>query len=156
VGRYRADGLAQVVRKSLQQAQRTSLVRQHDVLVSFDTARQRIRVALDANNDGIIGSAEVITWQSLTDGGRFSNPPSTVDGGAAPSIPIAAASLKSFTSMPSVTFHRDGSVSSDLGVYFTTKEGPLTDFRAVTVLQSTGRVEWYRYGKTATWKLGAI
>src|SRR5262245_11275020 len=53
-GRYKADGRVQIVRKALQQAQRSSLVRQHDVIVSFDTAGSRMRVALDANNDGAI------------------------------------------------------------------------------------------------------
>jgi prepilin-type N-terminal cleavage/methylation domain-containing protein len=155
IGRYRSDGRVQIVRKALQQAQRSSLVRQHDVIVSFDTARGRIRVALDADNNGAIAVGEIITWQTLSDGGRFAIPPSSLNGGAAPTIPIAAVALKSVSSLPTVVFHRDGSVSSDVTVYFSSLAGPKTDFRAVTVIQGTGRTDWYRYTGSA-WKPGAL
>jgi prepilin-type N-terminal cleavage/methylation domain-containing protein len=154
-GRYKADGRVQIVRKALQQAQRSSLVRQHDVIVSFDTASSRMRVALDANNDGAIESTEIITWQALSETGKFLVPPKSVDGSAAPAIPIQAAVLKSVNSMPTVTFHRDGSVSADVTIYFSSANGPGTDFRAVTVSQGTGRVDWYRYNGSI-WGRGSI
>lgn len=153
--RYRADGRVQIVRKTLQQAQRTSLVRQHDVIVSFDTVRSRIRVALDANNDGTINTGEIITWQALSDGGRFAAPPLGVDGTAPPATAIDAVSLKSISSMPSVVFHRDGSVSADMTIYFSSETRAPNEFRAVRVLQGTGRTDWYRFNGFA-WGLAAL
>lgn len=155
MGRYRADGLVQIVRKTMQQAQRSSLIRQHDVIVSFDTARQRMRVALDANNDGSISAGEIITWQAFSDGGHFGIPTRSLSGSSAPSAPIVATDLKTVSSMPTVTFRRDGSVSTDVTLYFTTRSGPLTDFRAVTVAEGTGRVDWYRFNGT-TWRPGQL
>jgi prepilin-type N-terminal cleavage/methylation domain-containing protein len=155
LARYRADGRVQIVRKALQQAQRTSLVRQHDVIVSFDTLGARLRVALDANNDGAISAGEIITWQALSDGGRFLVPPSRIDGSSPPAIAIDAASLKSVSGLPSVVFHRDGSVSADVTVYFSSSTGAAKEFRAVTVQQGTGRTDWYRFNGSA-WGLGAL
>jgi prepilin-type N-terminal cleavage/methylation domain-containing protein len=153
--KYRADGRVQIVRKMLQQAQRTSLVRQHDVIVSFDTARSRIRVALDANNDGTINVGEIITWQALSDAGRFAAPPVRLDGSSPPSTGIDAATLKSVSSMPSVIFHRDGSVSADVTIYFSSATSAPNEFRAVRVLQGTGRTDWFRYNG-ATWGSGSL
>jgi len=153
--RYRADGRVQIVRKALQQAQRTSLVRQHDVIVSFDTARARIRVALDANNDGSISTGEIITWQALSDGGKFAIPPSRLDGSTPPTIPFDAATLKAISGLPSVVFHRDGSVSTDVTIYFSSATGTPTEFRAVQVLQGTGRTDWYRFNGSR-WGAGAL
>jgi hypothetical protein len=155
VGRYRADGLVQIVRKTMQQAQRSSLIRQHDVIVSFDTAQQRMRIALDANNDGSISTGEIITWQAFSDGGHFGIPSRSLTGGSAPSAPIVATDLKTVSSMPTVTFRRDGSVSTDVTIYFTTRSGPVTDFRAVTIAEGTGRADWYRFNGT-TWRAGQL
>ncbi|HEY7237114.1 MAG TPA: prepilin-type N-terminal cleavage/methylation domain-containing protein [Gemmatimonadaceae bacterium] len=155
ITRYRADGRVQIVRKAVQQAQRTSLVRQHDVIVSFDTTRQRMRVALDANNDGAITAGEIITWQALSDGGKFLIPSIRVDGSSAPSNPIDASQLKSVSGMPSIVFHRDGSVSADVTIYFSSGLASPTEFRAVRVLQGTGRTDWFRFNGTV-WSPGAL
>src|ERR1700710_1716969 len=50
--KFKADAIAQIVRTTLQSAQRQAITRQHDMVVSFDTSGERIRVLWDANNDG--------------------------------------------------------------------------------------------------------
>src|SRR5450631_2431444 len=56
LSQYRADGAAEQVRSVFQTAQRTSLTRQYDVIVSVDTVIGGLRIAEDQNNDGTIQS----------------------------------------------------------------------------------------------------
>ena len=43
--RYKADAVAQLVRTTLQQGQRNALIKQHDIMVSFDTTGNRMRIS---------------------------------------------------------------------------------------------------------------
>jgi len=148
VYKYRADANAITVRSLLMQAQRDAIVRQHDLVVSFDTARARIILGYDQNNDGNIASTERLRMQSLPEQGRF----------LAPRIPLAAAGytltdygsiradgIKTISGLPSVTFRRDGSASSALQLYVSTRRPKETDLRVVTVVQATGRTEVQRF-----------
>ncbi|HEY9228250.1 MAG TPA: type II secretion system protein, partial [Gemmatimonadaceae bacterium] len=58
MSRYRADAIARIVRTTLQNASRTSITRQHDMIVAFDTLGDRIRITWDLNNDGVAGPNE--------------------------------------------------------------------------------------------------
>ncbi|HET9425808.1 MAG TPA: prepilin-type N-terminal cleavage/methylation domain-containing protein [Gemmatimonadaceae bacterium] len=154
VGRYKADSVVTTVRSVMQQAQRASLVSQHDVIVSFDLTGHRIRVVWDANNDHLLGFGERSTWTSLTSGNRFGLPQAGVRGGV--TQPVTGSNVRMLDGMPTVTFHRDGSLSSDLEIYMSTIASP-TRWRAVTVIQATGRTDWYRKGvKDANWVAGVL
>ena len=154
VGRYKADAVVTVVRSVMQQAQRASLVAQHDVIVSFDLSGNRIRLVWDANNNHAIDQGERITWTSLSAGNKFATPPIGVRG--AVNDPIVGPDVKVISSMPTVTVHRDGSLSSELEIYVSTIAAP-TRWRAVTVIQATGRTDWYRKNTTkSAWVSGVL
>jgi prepilin-type N-terminal cleavage/methylation domain-containing protein len=151
VTRYRADSVAQQLRSTFQQAQRTSLLRQHDVLVSFDTVGHRVRVVWDANNDGAVNSGERVIWRSIETGNRFVVPSAGVVGSVASSVNGTA--LRAVDGMPTLVFHRDGSVSTDAEIYLVTAgQAAAAGFRAVLLIQATGRSEWYRQSSgTGKW-----
>jgi prepilin-type N-terminal cleavage/methylation domain-containing protein len=143
VGRYKADSVVTTVRSVMQQAQRASLVSQHDVIVTFDTEANEIRVAWDKNNNKVLDPGERVTNTKLSSGNKFAKPDMGVRG--AVNAAVVGANVKMVESKPTVTFHRDGSLSSDLEVYMSTIGSPIR-WRAVTVVQATGRTDWYRKG----------
>jgi prepilin-type N-terminal cleavage/methylation domain-containing protein len=157
---YRMDAVALEVRSGLQTAQRTALTRQYDVIVSFDTIQNRMRIAPDINNDGAISGPDesrFITWRALgqSEGNLFTIPPKGLNTGTL-RTPIVGASLKRVNGWLSFTFHRDGSASSDAEIYVanTTRRSP--QFRVITVVRSTGRTDTYRYagsGGAAQWQV---
>ncbi len=161
LSRYRADAAAQQVRSVFQTAQRTSLTRQYDVIVSVDTIRGGLRIAEDVNNNGAIEVSEWKFWRPLGEGNRFVVPPLGVQPGSGQAYsPVAASvvgsSLKVVDGLPSVVFHRDGSTSSDMQVYMSSTYRRRIDYRGITLTRSTGRTELYRLagsGANAHWIL---
>lgn len=142
--KYRADAIATIVRTSLQYAQRQAITRQHDMVVSFDTTGERIRTFWDINNSGAIDNIERVTWRGLDVGVLFTDP--TVNGvsGTAVTKPVNGAQIATVNGYPTVTFHRDGSVSTDAEIYIKVAGRGPPWYRAVTLTQATGRVDWYR------------
>jgi prepilin-type N-terminal cleavage/methylation domain-containing protein len=154
--RYRADAVVQNVRSVLQAAQRASLVKQHDVLVSFDTVRHRTRIAWDANNDGVINGGERFTWKAIESPNRFARPGAGVSGSV--TAAIVGVNVRVLDSLPTVTFRRDGSLSSNLEVYTsTTGRNAALEWRAIQLVQATGRADWFRWSASANrWVAGAL
>jgi prepilin-type N-terminal cleavage/methylation domain-containing protein len=154
VGRYKADSVVTTVRSVIQQAQRASLVSQHDVIISFDLTGNRMRVAWDANNDHNVEIGERFTWTSLSSGNKFAVPALGVRGTV--TTAVVGSNVREVGGMPTVTFHRDGSLSSELEVYLSTISSP-TRWRAVTVIQATGRTDWFRKSTTNnSWVAGVL
>ena len=150
----RSDAGARLVRTTLTNASRLAVLRQHDVIVSFDATKQGLLVIEDANNNGTIDSGERTSWKPLEDGVGFYVPKKGVGGGT-PSATVTGTNLKSIGGLPSVVFHRSGSSSSGVEAYLSMPRGVDTDARAVMVTQSTGRVDWYR--NTANgWRPGGV
>jgi hypothetical protein len=141
--RFQMDQNARTVRAALQLAQRLAVTRQYDIVVSFDVAGGRVRIAQDANNDMTLQASERVTWKSLEYGARFLTPPVGLNGavGAA----IVGTNVRTVGGYPSVVLRRDGAASSDLEVYLTSATNQPGDFRAVTIAQPTGRPDWSRY-----------
>lgn len=149
---YRGDAAARTIRSAMQQAQRIAILRQYDVVISFDSVRGRFRVHEDANNDHVVDPTELVSWHSLENGLRFGQPANGIDnkpttGFAAPATVIE--------SMPSVAFHRDGSTSDAMVIYVKDGSSGSTTMRAIAVTRSTGRIQWYKGNGTA-WKLGGL
>jgi len=155
--RYRADAVAHIVRTTLQNAGRTSITRQHDMIVSFDTLGDRIQIVYDANNDGIAGPTERVTSRGLETGVLFADPSIAAIGGGQITSAVEGPSIAIKNGMPSVTFHRDGSTSSDAQIYVSIAARGPKFYRAVTLTQATGRVEWYRLNTTSNqWVLAGL
>jgi prepilin-type N-terminal cleavage/methylation domain-containing protein len=150
---FQVDAAARSVRMTLQNAQRLAVTRQYDVVVSFDEANGRVRVFEDNNNNNAVDGGERVTNLTLEDGAHFLMPPTGVNGPVGGAINGAA--LTTIDGMPSIIFRRDGAGSSDLEVYLTSKRNLPNDFRGITVVQSTGRTDWYKY-IGAVWKAGNL
>ncbi len=147
--RMKADGAARLVRMVVMNAQRTSITRQSNTIVSFDLTNSRIRVVEDYNNNDTLNTTDRVYWRGLPEGVRFITPTmARVIGGTA-SAALVGSALRTVASYPSVTFRRDGSASSDAEIYFSARATVATDFRAMTVSPSTGRSDLYRWTGTA-------
>lgn len=148
VSTYNVDAGMRSIQGALQQAQRNAIVRQTDVMVSFDTAGGRIRTVFDVNNNHLLDPGEEVHWRTLEDKNRFGVPPRGVQlaGGAA----VVGSSLASRDGYPTVYYHRDGALSSEVEIYLRSSRPDTQDFRALHVRQATGRVQLYRYNGT-TW-----
>lgn len=153
MSQYRSDAAAQQVRSVFMTAQRTSLTRQFDVIVSVDTVQFGLRIAEDVNNDGSIQVSEWKFWRPAGEGNRFGVPPKGVNY-ASPTKSVVGGSIKVVDNLPSIIFHRDGSTSTDAEIYVSSTYKGRTDFRAIALTRATGRTELYRLsgtGASSTW-----
>jgi prepilin-type N-terminal cleavage/methylation domain-containing protein len=141
--RYRADAATNTLRGTLQHAQRLSIVRQYDVIVQFDLDGRRMRIIEDVNNNRVADEGERVIVRPVEEGISFIVPPRGVNG--AVETAIVGSNLRVIDGLPSITFHRNGSASSDLELYLSAHSPRGSDIRAVVVTQSTGRAEGARY-----------
>ncbi len=150
VARYRADAAGRLVRTLLQTAQRNAITRQSDVIASFDLTRNRLRLVQDLNNNNAIDAGELVQYRPLEEGARFIIPTWAGVNGTIPTTAVTGSGLTTVSSLTSVIFRRDGSASTDLEVYVTTRDAVKVEYRAVTLVSSTGRTEMYKWNGT-TW-----
>jgi Tfp pilus assembly protein FimT len=150
---FRADASARQTRMALQVAQRLAVTRQYNVIVSFDTVKQTIRIVEDLNNNGVADSGERVTWHPLTDGTRFAAPPVGIYGPVAQSV--SGNSIQMIDGMPSVIFMRSGAATSDVEVYLTSLSPALDYFRGIAVTQPTGRTIYEKY-VNGTWTAASL
>jgi prepilin-type N-terminal cleavage/methylation domain-containing protein len=150
---FQVDSGARTIRVALQNAERLAVTRQYDVVVSFDVPNKRVRIVEDGNNNDIVDGGERVTYAALEDGVHFKIPPAGLSGPVAASV--IGSNLKTVDGMPTIVFRRDGAASSDLEVYLASSKELANDWRAIQVVQSTGRTDWYRYLNNL-WKAGSI
>lgn len=151
---YRLNSAYQTVAMTMMSAQRLAIRRQHQMVVTFDTVRDRIRVHEDRNNNFVIDAGEPINFTQLEEGvvfGRGVTPARPLGG------PLPVTFAKQQTSLPAVTFTRSGS-ASEFGVFYLTSTRTATggnfpeDTRAFEVERATGRTTVFRYqSATARW-----
>jgi Tfp pilus assembly protein FimT len=159
--RYKADAVAQIIRTTLQNASRTAVTRQHDMIVSFDTVGERIRQHWDANNDGVVNTTgpnpERVTFRGLDNGILFTDPSVNGVSGSAIHSPITGSAVVVVNGMPTITFHRDGSVSSDAEIYVSIAARGPKMYRALVLTQATGRIDWYRLNTSSNkWVIAGL
>lgn len=152
LGRYRVDAAMRIAQGAVQQAHRNAIQRQHDVILSFDTAAAEIRVLYDANNNRGQDPDDRLVRIPLQEGNRFGAPASGIRGTI--TAAVAGSNLILLSGLPSVIFRRDGATSSDLEIYLRAPGPASTSYRALTVVQSTARVQLYRYSGGAWRKEG--
>jgi prepilin-type N-terminal cleavage/methylation domain-containing protein len=149
VARMKSDGAARLVRMLIMNAQRTSITRQSNTIVSFDLVNSRIRIVEDYNNNDTLNTGDRVYWRAVEEGVKFLTPPMVrVVGGTATSA-LQGSDLRTVSSYLSITFRRDGSASSDAEIYFSARANVPTEFRAMTIAPSTGRTDLYRWTGTA-------
>src|ERR1700744_5900758 len=71
---FKTDNSVRAVRTTLQTAQRLAITRQYDVIVSFDTVNQQMKVVEDLNNNYLIDAGERTTYTPLDQGVKFAVP----------------------------------------------------------------------------------
>jgi prepilin-type N-terminal cleavage/methylation domain-containing protein len=150
---FQVDSGARTVRLALQNAGRLAVTRQHDVVVSFDLTNTRLRTLEDRNNNDAVDNGERVTYAALEHGVHFKAPPAGLSGPVTNAV--VGSNLKTVNGMPTIVFRRDGAASTDLEVYLASSKELANDWRAIQVVQSTGRTDWYRY-MNDLWKAGSI
>ncbi|MEP7086376.1 MAG: prepilin-type N-terminal cleavage/methylation domain-containing protein [Gemmatimonadota bacterium] len=156
IARYQVNGDIQSIGTTLIASQREAIAKQHNVIVVFDTAGNRLRIVWDANNNGAFDDGEHSRMVYLGDRVRFGL-------GTAPAMAMGGNSVnftdtESSTGLPAVTFYRNGSASEAGGAYITSLRSIgdpkyVNDNRAMRVERATGRAEWWHYDGT-TWVRG--
>lgn len=141
-----SEGAMMSLGTTLQSAQREAVARQHDVIVVFNTAGGRMQIIFDADNNGAQNGSERMRGVALERAVMFGR-------GSAPARAFGAGPINFDNSKNELTFHRNGSASATGGIYLTTARGALAkwarDARAIEVVRSTGRIEWFRYNGDA-------
>ncbi len=148
--RWRADSAVENLAMSLNAAQRLAVLKQHDVVVTFDLTGGKVVLHQDDNNDGVRDTGEEIRVIDLPETMGFGS-------GSAPNLPEGSGpiSFASGTGNPTLTFHRNGSASASGVVYLKPVEGSsagsATAVRALTVERATGEIRCYSY-RTGAWE----
>lgn len=149
---FRIDAGVRQVQGALMQGERFAVQRQHDMIVAFDVPGKRVLIIDDQNNNGAKDPTEKQMIRPLEDFIRFLAPPAGINGGTMAAV-AGGHLLPAAAVYPEIIFHRDGATSTDLQVYITSTRPDATDFKALTVTQSTGHVDYYSY-RTGSWKRG--
>ena len=150
IARFRADAAGRLVRTMMQTAQRNAITRQSNVIVSFDLTNNRLRVVQDYNNNDTLNTNDLVQYRRLEEGAKYVTPTWAGVNGTTPTGPVTGPSLRTVSGLTTVVFRRDGSTSSDLEVYLTTRDAVKTEFRAITATASTGKTDLYKWNGS-TW-----
>lgn len=152
IARYQVNGDIQSIGTTLIASQREAIAKQHNVMVVFDTAGNRVRVVWDVNNNGAFDNGEHSRVVFLGDRVRFGL-------GTAPPLPMGNQAInftqtETTSGLPAVTFYRNGSASEASGAYITSTRSIgdpkyVNDNRAMRVERATGRAEWWHYDGTS-------
>ncbi|MCX5766021.1 MAG: prepilin-type N-terminal cleavage/methylation domain-containing protein [Gemmatimonadetes bacterium] len=150
IARYRADAAGRLVRLVLQTAQRNAITRQSNVIISFDMTYNRMRVVQDYNNNDTLNTTDQVMFKPLEEGAKYVTPTWAGVSGAVPTAAVSGPALRTVSSMTSVIFRRDGSASSDLEVYVTTRDAVRVEYRGIQLSSSTGKVDLFKWNGS-TW-----
>jgi hypothetical protein len=149
VARSRLDAGVAELATELISAQRTAVLKGHDVVVAVDPDGGFFRVHQDANNDGVIQAGEQIRLVHLGDGVVFgrTGAPKLSDSEQAVTF------TKKQGSIPRVTFHRNGSASEQGYIYLTGYGGAALakNCRAIEVVRATAKVAMWSY-RSGSWE----
>jgi type II secretory pathway pseudopilin PulG len=153
VTEYRMNGAVREVAATLAGAQQRAVLRQHDVIVSFDAQQRWLRIHADADNDGDLDVGELVHYAPLGEGVAFGL-------GSAPPRPHGSAAINFDAppgELPRIVFHRNGSASESGGFYLTSERALRSgsyskDSRSIEIERATGRVAWYRYDDKSGWR----
>jgi prepilin-type N-terminal cleavage/methylation domain-containing protein len=153
LGRVRANAAMRGLGSTLMAAQRQAIIRQHDVIVRINTARNVMTIHLDVDDDATVDSNERFRAFPLGEGIVFGR-------GATPQWGSASATVnltRTVDGLPSITFHRNGSASENGGFYVVSPRRSYgeqgKDARYLEISRATGRVSWHHYAGTQ-WKRG--
>jgi prepilin-type N-terminal cleavage/methylation domain-containing protein len=147
---YRMDSNVRMLQNALIGAQQTAITRNVNVQVMFDAVNARVRVLLDADNDGTASASETVTYRRL-DGARFLTPTRSIDG--APEFYLTGPGVIE-TGNPlqrAIRIAPNGALSGDVVVYIGTSAGRTADLRALAITGATARTAFWSH-LTGAWR----
>ena len=154
--RFQVDAGAQEVQASVTLSRGEALLRQQDVVLTFDVTENVIYVLNDANNNGVFDTGEQRRMVQFPEAVEFGRGGAAAINGATAAVSFT----KMSESVPSLKFHRNGSASEEGTIYITSTRalggngtGFPQDTRALKVQRSTGSVRCYSY-RTLAWQEG--
>jgi prepilin-type N-terminal cleavage/methylation domain-containing protein len=160
---FRQDGAARAIKTAMQGAQAYAVSSQHNVFVDVDQPHSILYVVYDYNDNLQWDAAnnEHLIAVPLLDGAIIAQPPAALPGTGAPTAgigmttPAIVAVAGKTASTIGYTYRADGAVSTDVQIYINSKRGLTRDWRAVSIIPATGRVDWYKY-VNGVWTLAGI
>jgi prepilin-type N-terminal cleavage/methylation domain-containing protein len=161
---FRQDASARAIRSAMQGAQAYAVSSQHNVFVAIDQPHSVLYVVYDYNDNLQWDQAngEHVIAVPLQDGAQIAQPPSALPGAGAPTSGIGMTTPNNnlqvagkTTSTQGYVYRADGAVSTDVQIYINSKRGLVKDWRAISIIPATGRVDWYKY-VNSTWKTAGI
>lgn len=152
LARMRSDAVLRQISMICVQAQRTALAKQYNVLVAFDVANGRVRFVEDKNNSNTFDAGDRDTWTTLDPDVEFTSAPAALEGSTQP---VTFARPRLLDGLPMVVFRRNGAASSDGVVFVTAKPSDPGATRGLTITQSTGRAEGFKWNGANWVRAGA-
>lgn len=148
--KFQLNGAALSVGSTFAAQQRNSVMRQHNIVLAFDTIEHTMRVHYDLDNDNTIDAGENFNLIELEEGVVFGR-------GATPARPLSSDPISltgTQDGFPALTFRRNGSSSEEAIVYVTSQRARTTsahseDGRAIEIERATGRVRCYSYASSS-------
>lgn len=152
--RFQLNGAALSVGSTFAAQQRNAVMRQHNIVLAFDTTANSMRVHYDLNNDNTVDAGENFSVVELEEGVVFGR-------GASPARAMSSASISlagTQDGMPALTFRRNGSSSEEAIIYLTSQRARMfdgttyaADGRAVEIERATARIRCYSHA-SGTWE----
>ncbi|MCU0647229.1 MAG: hypothetical protein MUF00_04500 [Gemmatimonadaceae bacterium] len=151
--RFDVDNAAQGIGTTLLTAQREAVVRQHNVLVIFDTIAGTVRTVWDANNNELADGTEKSRAIQLPERVKFGRPSSIA---ARPGASAAMSAMLQVGSKPTLIFTRAGSADRAAYMYVTVSRALINptyakNTRFIEIARATGRPNWWRL-KGGVWE----
>jgi prepilin-type N-terminal cleavage/methylation domain-containing protein len=142
---YRMDSNVRMLQNIIIGAQQTAIARNVPVQLMFDASSDsamRVRVLLDADDDGQVSVNEVVTYRPLS-GARFLAPTTTIDGAAAayatgPGLVTGRPAL-----MQALRIAPNGTLGGDVVLYIGTVANRPYDQRALAITGATARTAFW-------------
>lgn len=150
---YRMDSNIRLLQNTLLGAQQTAIARNIPVQIMFDASADsamRVRVLLDADDDGQVSVNEIVSSKPLM-GARFLSPPSTVDGATLGYVTGPGLVSGRPVLMQAVRMAPNGTLGGDFTVYIGTSSNRPNEFRALSVVGATSRTSFWSYA-TGAWR----
>jgi len=148
---YRMDANVRLLQNILLGAQQTAITRNVPVQVMFDASSdstQRVRVLLDADDDGQVSQNELVSYKPL-DGARFLAPSTTIDA-ATPAYATGPGLVGGRPAlMQALRIAPNGSLGGDVVIYIGTAPNRPQDARALAVTGATARTAHWSYANGA-------
>lgn len=146
---YRMDANVRLLQNVLIGAQQTAITRNVNVQVTLDAANERVRILLDADNDGEVSTGETVSYRALT-GAQFLTPESTIDGATEFYITGPGRLAGRPALQQAIRFAPNGNLSGDVVIYLGTAPGRTRDLRALAIAGATSRTAFWSYA-TGAW-----